>query len=86
VLTDAWRGIEAFFAPGAEILVAASAEAIVEALRTTTAEHARAIGAAARRRVLADHTYNARAADLEAILHAARPTVAAAAGRGADAA
>ncbi|MDQ3809302.1 MAG: glycosyltransferase, partial [Chloroflexota bacterium] len=33
VVTDAWRGIESFFAMGVEIIVAADAEALVEHLR-----------------------------------------------------
>ena len=78
VLTDAWQGIETFFAPGAEILVARSAHDIVELVRSVTAERAQSIGAAAHRRVLADHTYAARAADLEAILLHAREQMAAA--------
>ena len=44
-------------------------------LRATTAEQAHAIGAAARQRVLRDHTYAARAAELDAAL--ARPMAAA---------
>jgi spore maturation protein CgeB len=72
VLTDAWAGIPTFFEPDAEILVAASAEEIVAHLRRTSAEQAAAIGAAARRRVLKDHTYTARAAELDAVLSAPR--------------
>jgi spore maturation protein CgeB len=78
VLCDAWAGVETFFVPGREILVAAAAEAIVEAVRSTSHEQAVRIGAAARRRVLADHTYAARAAELDAILATARQRVGAA--------
>jgi spore maturation protein CgeB len=68
VITDVWEGISTFFSPGEEILVAASAEEIVSLVRTTSAEQARAIGGAARRRVLRDHTYAQRAAELDALL------------------
>jgi spore maturation protein CgeB len=68
IVTDAWQGIEAFLAPGIEVLVAASADDIVSHLRHTSAEQARTIGAAARRRVLADHTYARRAAELDQAL------------------
>jgi len=68
VLTDAWTGIETFFVPGREILVAGTAGDVVDAVRATSAEDARQIGGAARARVLRDHTYTARAAQLEAAL------------------
>jgi spore maturation protein CgeB len=68
VITDAWEGIDTFFAPGEEILVARTADDLVDLVRGTSAARARAIGEAARRRVLRDHTYAARAADLERVL------------------
>jgi spore maturation protein CgeB len=73
IITDAWQGIEAFLAPGDEILVATTAEDIVSHLRGTSAARARAIGSAARQRVLRDHTYARRAAELDAALAALRP-------------
>ena len=57
LITDKWRGVEKFFEPGREILVAESAEEIVGYLRGTSAEEARAIGDAMHRRALAEHTY-----------------------------
>ncbi|MBA2448044.1 MAG: glycosyltransferase [Chloroflexi bacterium] len=80
LITDAWDGMEGFFEPGREILVAGSAEAIVGYLRSTPPARAEAIGTAARARVLRDHTYDQRAALLDAILEEAlarRPTIAA---------
>ena len=68
VITDAWDGIDVFFTPGEEILVAHRADDIVTHLRKTSASHARQIGAAARQRVLHDHTYTARAARLDSVL------------------
>jgi spore maturation protein CgeB len=72
VLTDAWDGIPTFFAPGHEILVAASADEIVNHVRTTAPERAQAIGRAARQRVLRDHTYTRRASELDQVLSTAR--------------
>lgn len=67
-VTDEWRGIEEFFAPGAEILVAADAEGVARWVREVSPDRAREIGAAARRRALADHTYTQRARQLDALL------------------
>jgi spore maturation protein CgeB len=72
LITDKWRGIEKFFAPGREILVAESAEEIVGFLRGTPAAEALAIGDAMRSRALAEHTYAQRAVEVEEILCAAR--------------
>jgi spore maturation protein CgeB len=68
IVTDAWDGIPTFFLPNSEILVASSAEEIVAHLRGISSQRALEIGAAARRRVLEDHTYTRRAAELEAAL------------------
>ena len=68
VITDAWLGIETFFEPGKEILIAASAEDIVRSLRTTSAEQATTIGTAMRARALRDHTYAQRAAQVSELL------------------
>ncbi|MFA9479259.1 glycosyltransferase [Phycisphaerales bacterium AB-hyl4] len=70
MITDAWAGLEQFFEPGEEILVARDGEAVVEHLLRLTPMAARAIGTAARQRVLAEHTYAHRAAELEAVLDA----------------
>ncbi len=61
VITDAWAGIDTFFRPGREILVATSAEEIVRHLRTVDREESARIGAAMRARALRDHTYALRA-------------------------
>jgi len=70
VITDAWSGIEQFFEPGREILVARSAEEIVDHLRGLAWPHAREIGLAMRRRALRDHTYELRAQQVHLILRA----------------
>jgi spore maturation protein CgeB len=72
LITDKWRGIERFFEPGQEILVAEDAEEIVGYLRDKSAGEARKIGEAMRARALAEHTYAQRADEVARILHAAR--------------
>jgi spore maturation protein CgeB len=65
VVSDRWPGLERFFVPGREILVAGSADEVVGILRRTGPEERHGIGARARRRVLAGHTAAHRAAELE---------------------
>lgn len=69
---DHWEGIELFLTPGEETLVARDAAEIAAHLEALSPERARAIGDAARRRVLAEHTYRHRAEQLESTLLALR--------------
>jgi spore maturation protein CgeB len=68
LITDRWAGIEQFFEPGEEILVAGSAEEIVSCLRNISAASAKEIGQNMRARALRDHTYALRAKEVDAIL------------------
>jgi spore maturation protein CgeB len=68
LITDYWPGVEQFLEPGREVLVARSGNEVVEHVRSLTAQRAREIGQAALARVLAEHTYAHRAAQLEALL------------------
>jgi spore maturation protein CgeB len=68
VITDRWTGIESFFEPGKEILVAGSADDIVHFLRSLNAGEARKIGTNMRRRALRDHTYKLRAQQFDFIV------------------
>lgn len=68
LVTDRWMGIEQFFAPEKEILVAGSAEEIVSCLHNTSTARAREIGENMRNRALQDHTYALRAKEVDAIL------------------
>jgi spore maturation protein CgeB len=68
LITDAWEGIELFLKPDAEVLVARDGKDVVEHLRGLTLERARAIGMAARERILAEHTYERRGALVDVIL------------------
>jgi len=74
LITDAWEGIEMFLEPDREVLVAADGEEVAARLRRLTAPDARQIGRAALRRILAEHTYAHRAAQVESILGLTTPT------------
>jgi spore maturation protein CgeB len=65
LITDDWVGIEHFLEPGVEVLVARDGAEVAEQLRATDARRARDVGRAAYRRVLAEHTYAHRAAQVE---------------------
>lgn len=69
-VTDAWEGIDEFFSPGEEILVARDAGEVAAWVRAVDDARARSIGEAGRRRALRDHTYGQRARLLDAILRA----------------
>jgi spore maturation protein CgeB len=64
LICDAWQGIEAFLDPGKEVLCACSGEDVELVLGGLTPATARKIGEAARRRVLAQHTYQHRAREI----------------------
>ncbi len=68
MITDAWEGIEHFLTPGRECLVAADGDEVIAHLRTLSVEQANAIGKAAMRRVLHEHTYAHRAEQVESVL------------------
>lgn len=65
IISDRWEGLDAFFEPGREILIADGPEDVLRLLRHTPDHELTAIGEAARARVLAWHTAAHRAAALE---------------------
>jgi spore maturation protein CgeB len=67
VLSDTWEGLEEFFEPGREILVARTTEEAIGAVGMTDGELGR-IARAARERVMAEHTGARRAREMAAIL------------------
>ena len=71
LVTDDWAGIDQFLSPGDEILVARSGADVATLLQDLTPGKAQAIGAAARARVLAAHTYRHRVDQLEQVLDVA---------------
>ena len=68
LVTDEWQGVEDFLAPGEEVLVASDGGEVAALLDDLDPNRARAIGDAALERVLAEHTYDRRAEQVEAIL------------------
>jgi spore maturation protein CgeB len=83
VLSDEWEGLDRFFRPGHEIILARDAGEAVAALDATHAELAR-IARAARERVLAQHSSEHRARELIAALESARTPQRQPLARGAD--
>jgi spore maturation protein CgeB len=74
LITDHWEGIELFLEPDREVIVAESGNDVASRLGALTVSQARQIGTAAQRRIQAEHTYDHRAAQVEALLDALRPT------------
>lgn len=68
LIMDRWQGVECFLKPGEEVLVASNGEEVVEHLRRLTPETARRIGEAAKKRVLAEHTYHHRAQEFDELM------------------
>ena len=68
LISDVWEGLGSFFEPGAEILLAESAEAVLAALDHLPEEQRSALGRAGRARIMARHTAAHRADELETLL------------------
>ncbi len=68
LITDGWEGIELFLEPGRECMAARDGLEVAEAVICLTDAGVRELGQAARRRVLAEHTYAHRAVQVEALL------------------
>ena len=75
VVSNPWEGIDTFFEPGCEILVARDASDIADLVRTVDTALAREIGGAMRRRANAEHTYASRALQIREILKQRTPEV-----------
>ena len=67
ILSDRWPGIEEFFEPGRDILIADSTSDALDALDLSPGERER-IAASARERTLSCHTAAIRASELETLL------------------
>lgn len=61
VITDAWAGVDQFFTPNSEILIANCAEEVVTHLKGRNTEQASTIGHAMMNRASRDHSYESRA-------------------------
>jgi len=68
LITDAWVGLELFLKEDEEVLVARDGKDVADHVEALTPERAKAIGDAARARIMAEHTYTRRGAEVDAIL------------------
>ncbi len=68
IVSDWWEGLDTFFEPAREILIAHDADDVERHLRDLGERDRLAIGARARARVLAEHTADRRAAELELLV------------------
>lgn len=68
IISDYWKGLETFFVPGTEILLAETSEEVVHYLNGLGEEEARAIGLRAQERVIAEHSAEKRAEQFEALV------------------
>jgi len=75
IISDRWAGLETFFEPEREILLAENADECCKILRDYHESERQAISQRARRRVIAEHSAAERARQLESYLAAARECV-----------
>ena len=74
IVSDVWEGIERFFVPQEEILLAENTEDVLVHLDSLDDEQRRLLGQRARARVLREHTAAHRAVSLEALVQETRRT------------
>ena len=65
IISDYWTGLETFFTPNEEIMIAADAATVLDILRSLSPAERTAISTKARARVLREHTAAHRAHELE---------------------
>lgn len=65
IISDQWTGLDTFFAPGREILLAGSSDDVVRSIGEISDKQAREIGRRAQERVLAEHSAEKRAIQFE---------------------
>jgi len=71
IISDNWENLESFLEPGREVLVARNGLEVAELLHMLTSKRGRATGEAARKRVLAQHTFARRVELIEKTVMAA---------------
>ena len=71
IVSDKWPGLDSFFVPGKEILLADKSQDVIGYLRHAHAAQLKSIGEQARARVLAEHTAHHRAEQFESYVSAA---------------
>jgi len=82
IISDDWPGLSELFRPHHEILIARTADDVAHYLRTLDPAESAQIGARARRRVLAEHTADHRARELESYVSELRAILPARRGKG----
>jgi len=65
IVSDNWPGLDTFFSPGSEILLPLAADDVVRYISGYSDRDLKAMGRAARERVLASHSNAARAREFE---------------------
>jgi spore maturation protein CgeB len=68
IISDFWEGLESFFQPGEEIVIARSADGVLARLLATYESERKAMSLAARAQVLDNHTSMHRAVEFETAL------------------
>ena len=68
LITDVWAGLDLFLKEGEEVLAARDGWDVVDLLNELTSRRAAEIGSRARERVLREHTYDRRAAEVDGIV------------------
>lgn len=67
LITDDWAGLDLFLKDGEEVFAARDGRDVAEILARLTPEVAKEVGRRARERILAEHTYDRRAQEADAI-------------------
>lgn len=78
LFSNGWEGLDSFLEPAHEVLVVRDADELAARIRDLDPIRGRAIGAAARARVLAQHSYGHRAQLVESVLLKGAPSMEAA--------
>jgi spore maturation protein CgeB len=73
IISDRWLGLDTFFKPGKEILLPDSSEDVVSYLKDMNDAEISRIGRAAQQRVIAEHSSEQRAIQLEDYVSKCRP-------------
>ena len=73
IISDTWPGLETFFKPGKEILLAESSADVISYLKNMTVDDVKKVGRHAQERVLAEHSAEKRAIEFEDVVGAMAP-------------
>lgn len=73
IISDTWPGLDTFFKPGEEILLAESSADVISYLRIMAKDDVKKIGRRAQERVLAEHSAERRAIQFEEIVGTTAP-------------